>query len=158
MNVERSEEWSKITSKERQNIGLTFDEDGEFWCVVEVQSLIFIYLAVFNLIYHIQHELWKRIFLMSPIFRMTFDDFCFYFVNLAVCHMVNLSIFSLQKRWFSTEMEEEWASPHRCGGCINNKETFLNNPQVHVLHVTLKNVAVVKLICPSYAENLILFK
>lgn len=79
---------------------------------------------------------------------MTFDDFCFYFVNLAVCHMVNLSIFSLQKRWFSTEMEEEWASPHRCGGCINNKETFLNNPQVDVFRVSFKNAAMVPIIFP----------
>ncbi|ESO02773.1 hypothetical protein HELRODRAFT_112487 [Helobdella robusta] len=86
-----SEEWSKITSKERSNIGLTFDEDGEFW--------------------------------------MTFDDFVTNFINLAVCHMLNLSLFSLQKRWHASTLDGEWSTPNRAGGCINNRESFLENPQ-----------------------------
>lgn len=27
----RSEEWSKISKSDREKIGLTFEDDGEFW-------------------------------------------------------------------------------------------------------------------------------
>ncbi|KAK2167765.1 hypothetical protein LSH36_24g05011 [Paralvinella palmiformis] len=86
-----SEEWNKIDKSSREKIGLTFDEDGEFW--------------------------------------MTFEDFCKHFTSLAICRVVNTSFFSLQKKWHSAEMHGEWRAPHMSGGCINNKETFHNNPQ-----------------------------
>lgn len=89
--VLRSAEWSTIPKKDRQRIGLTFDDDGEFW--------------------------------------MTFDDFCKHFINMAVCHAVNTSLVSLQKTWHESVLHEEWSIPHHAGGCINNKGTFLNNPQ-----------------------------
>ena len=38
----------------------------------------------------------------------------------------------------SVEVEGEWGAcvdkRSRCGGCINHMETFLHNPQVHLLH------------------------
>jgi Calpain large subunit, domain III len=62
--------------------------------------------------------------------RMTLEDFCKYFMNLAICHTVNTSILSLSKRWREAIIHSEWVAPGRGGGCINNKATFLNNPQV----------------------------
>ena len=66
-------------------------------------------------------------------YRMTFDDFCRYFVSLAVCQRVNTSPLSLDKTWNELMIHGEWALPHRVGGCINNKRTFLSNPQVRML-------------------------
>lgn len=86
-----SEEWSKISSSARSTIGLTFDEDGEFW--------------------------------------MTFDDFCVNFAHLAVCHRLSTSFFTFN-RWYLTEASGDWKREGgRSGGCINNRDTFLNNPQ-----------------------------
>lgn len=61
---------------------------------------------------------------------MTFEDFCKNFVNIAICRVVNTSIFSIRKTWSEGCADGMWAKPARCGGCINNRETFLNNPQV----------------------------
>jgi len=61
---------------------------------------------------------------------MTFDDFCRYFVSLAVCQRINTSSLSLEKAWNELLINGEWALPHRVGGCINYRRTFLNNPQV----------------------------
>ena len=63
---------------------------------------------------------------------MTFDDFCRYFVSLAVCQRVNTSPLSLDRTWNELMIHGEWALPHRVGGCINNRKTFLNNPQVRL--------------------------
>lgn len=35
----RSPEWQKISKDERENIGLTFEEDGEFWLVFRIHRL-----------------------------------------------------------------------------------------------------------------------
>jgi calpain-5 len=60
---------------------------------------------------------------------MTFEDFCRYFVNMSICHRVNVSFMSLQKTWRETLMDGQWNTPDRAGGCSNNKSTFFNNPQ-----------------------------
>jgi calpain-5 len=86
-----SPEWEKIAKNDREKIGLTFDDDGEFW--------------------------------------MTFDDFMTHFTNMSICRVVNTSFFSLQKTWHEAVMHGEWKNPTRSGGCINNKDTVLNNPQ-----------------------------
>ena len=91
----RSPEWDKIDKASRDKIGLTFDDDGEFW--------------------------------------MTMDDYCKYFTNMSICRVVNTSLFTIQKTWSETVMHDEWKAPNRNGGCINNKDTVLNNPQVNIL-------------------------
>ena len=58
------------------------------------------------------------------------EDYCQYFTNMSICRVVNTNFFSLQKTWDGMEIHSEWKAPARAGGCINNKETFLNNPQV----------------------------
>ena len=58
------------------------------------------------------------------------EDYCQYFLSMSICRVVNQSFFSFQKTWDGAELHTEWKAPTRAGGCINNKETFLNNPQV----------------------------
>ncbi|GFN79965.1 calpain-5 [Plakobranchus ocellatus] len=86
-----SPEWEKISKSDRDKIGLTFEEDGEFW--------------------------------------MTFEDYCKYFVQTCICRVVNTSYLSLAKTWHEGLAHGAWAKPNRAGGCPNNKDTFLNNPQ-----------------------------
>ncbi|KAJ8310510.1 hypothetical protein KUTeg_012375 [Tegillarca granosa] len=86
-----SPEWEKISKSDREKIGLTFEDDGEFW--------------------------------------MTFDDFCKHFVNAAICRVVNTSLFSLSKTYDEGLAHGAWKKPERAGGCLNNKDTFLKNPQ-----------------------------
>jgi len=64
---------------------------------------------------------------------MTFDDFCHHYVNVSYCRVVNTSMFSLSKTWHEGLAHSAWKKPNRAGGCINNKDTFLNNPQVNMI-------------------------
>ncbi|CAC5360721.1 CAPN5 [Mytilus coruscus] len=88
----KSDEWNKIPEEEKKRVGLTFEEDGEFW--------------------------------------MSFDDYCHNFVHTAVCRVVNTSMFSINKTWHEGSAHGEWKKPDRAGGCANNRDTFLLNPQV----------------------------
>ncbi|XP_074657458.1 calpain-5-like [Tubulanus polymorphus] len=83
--------WQKISQKDREKMGLTFEEDGEFW--------------------------------------MTLDDFCKHFKNISICRIVNTSFFSIRKTYRDARFDSEWKGPQLNGGCLNNKDTFLNNPQ-----------------------------
>lgn len=62
-------------------------------------------------------------------FWMTFEDFCKYFHQTAICRVVNTSFISLNKTWHEGLSHGEWRKPDRAGGCPNNKDTFLKNPQ-----------------------------
>lgn len=64
---------------------------------------------------------------------MTFEDFCKYFHQCAICRVVNTSYFNLKKTWHEGLAHGAWTKPERAGGCPNNKETFLKNPQVCTL-------------------------
>uniref|UniRef100_A0A0B7B7Z1 Calpain catalytic domain-containing protein n=1 Tax=Arion vulgaris TaxID=1028688 RepID=A0A0B7B7Z1_9EUPU len=86
-----STEWNKISKSDREKIGLTFDEDGEFW--------------------------------------MTFEDYCKHFVQTCICRVVNTSYLSLAKTWHEGLAHGQWKVPDRAGGCPNNQESFVKNPQ-----------------------------
>lgn len=64
------------------------------------------------------------------ICRMAFDDFCKYFVQAAICRVVNTSMFSITKTWHEGACHSAWKKPDRAGGCLNNVESFMKNPQV----------------------------
>lgn len=89
--ISRSPEWSSISDKERDKLGLTFDDDGEFW--------------------------------------MPFDDFLHQFTQLSICRLLNTSLFSFSKTWKESEYFGHWKEG-QSGGCLNNKDTFLDNPQL----------------------------
>ncbi|KAM7412556.1 hypothetical protein PAMA_020099 [Pampus argenteus] len=91
-----SEEWQKVSKSEREKIGVTVQDDGEFW--------------------------------------MTFDDFIANFTDLILCRLINTSYLSFHKTWEEAVMRGSWrhnSDPllNRAGGCVNNKQSFLQNPQ-----------------------------
>lgn len=97
-----SEEWQKVSKGERERIGLTIQDDGEFW--------------------------------------MTFDDFLANFTDLILCRLINTSYLSFHKTWEEAVLSGSWsrnADPllNRSGGCANNKQSYLQNPQ-YVFDVT----------------------
>ncbi|XP_063061438.1 calpain-5a isoform X2 [Engraulis encrasicolus] len=97
-----SEEWQKVSKSEREKLGVTVEDDGEFW--------------------------------------MNFEDFCKYFTDLILCRLINTSYLSIHKTWEEAVMHGSWTHHNdprrsRAGGCINQKETYLLNPQ-YVFDVT----------------------
>ncbi|KFP75629.1 Calpain-5, partial [Acanthisitta chloris] len=93
---DNSEEWKKVSDSERKHLGLTLENDGEFW--------------------------------------MTFEDWCKNFTDVDICRIVNTSYFSIHKTWEKKMMRGAWTKNsepllNRSGGCFDNKETFLQNPQ-----------------------------
>ncbi|XP_070685758.1 calpain-5a [Pempheris klunzingeri] len=91
-----SEEWKRVSKSERLRMGVTVEDDGEFW--------------------------------------MTFDDFMANFTDLILCRLINTSYLSLHKTWEEAVMQGSWHRHddpllNRAGGCTNNKQSFLQNPQ-----------------------------
>ena len=61
---------------------------------------------------------------------MPFDDFLHQFTELAICRLINTSLFSFSKTWSEKQVTGAWnSSGKRAGGCLNHPETFLFNPQ-----------------------------
>ncbi|XP_032094473.1 calpain-5 [Thamnophis elegans] len=91
-----SEEWQKVSTSERERLGMTVEDDGEFW--------------------------------------MAFDDFCTYFTDIIKCRLMNTSYLSIHKTWEEAVLKGAWTRhedplKNRSGGCVNNRDTFLQNPQ-----------------------------
>lgn len=61
--------------------------------------------------------------------RMDIHDWCREFSHVALCRLINTSIFSLHKTWHEAKHYSQWTR-ELSGGCVNNKQTFLTNPQV----------------------------
>lgn len=121
-----SEEWSKVGDTERGNLGITVEDDGEFWWVSLVTTahpLSLSPLSAFNDAFSVH------------IRRMSFADWCQCFTDADVCRLINTSLISVHKTWHEVVHFGSWtknAEPllNRCGGCSNHKRTFLQNPQV----------------------------
>ncbi|MCI4379401.1 hypothetical protein PGIGA_G00227760 [Pangasianodon gigas] len=91
-----SEEWQRVSKSEREKLGVTVRDDGEFW--------------------------------------MTFEDFTKHFTDLILCRLINTSYLSIHKTWeedvkFGSWSRHDDSLKNRSGGCINNKATYLQNPQ-----------------------------
>ncbi|XP_077154833.1 calpain-5 [Ranitomeya variabilis] len=91
-----SEEWQKVSKSEREKLGMTVQDDGEFW--------------------------------------MTFEDFCKYFTDIIMCRLINTSYLSIHKTWEEAVLRGAWIKHddplhNRSGGCLNNRTTYLQNPQ-----------------------------
>ena len=68
---------------------------------------------------------------------MSFDDFCKHFTTVTICMLVNTSVISFNKTYNEGSLKSKWEGKS-AGGCVNNAETFLHNPQVSLL-LFLKN-------------------
>uniref|UniRef100_A0A0K2V2R8 Calpain catalytic domain-containing protein n=1 Tax=Lepeophtheirus salmonis TaxID=72036 RepID=A0A0K2V2R8_LEPSM len=88
---DKSSEWANISNKEREKMGLTVGDDGEFW--------------------------------------MPFEDFLIHFSEMSICRVINTSVFSFSKTWNEAQFKGQWISPNLAGGCLNNRASFLKNPQ-----------------------------
>ncbi|KAM4675585.1 calpain-5-like [Discoglossus pictus] len=91
-----SEEWKKVSHGERKKMGVTVNDDGEFW--------------------------------------MSWDDFCTHFTDITLCRRVNTRFLSTHKTWNEESAMSAWKQDpnplrDRSGGCPNNKDTYLHNPQ-----------------------------
>ncbi|KAG8430384.1 hypothetical protein GDO86_017901, partial [Hymenochirus boettgeri] len=91
-----SEEWKRVSRAEREKMGVTLSDDGEFW--------------------------------------MSWGDFCSHFTDLTLCRRINTSLLSIHKTWTEASMLSAWKTDpnplkSRSGGCPNNKDTYLHNPQ-----------------------------
>lgn len=60
---------------------------------------------------------------------MEFADFLQFFNELSICRIINTSLFTIRKTWCESVVFGKWSRPDRAGGCVNNNESFLNNPQ-----------------------------
>ena len=67
-------------------------------------------------------------------FRMEFSDWCRWFTNASICRIVNTRVLSLRKTWHDATFHGGWQG-RTAGGCVNNRDTFLHNPQVSVFIV-----------------------
>ena len=63
--------------------------------------------------------------------RMDFADWLKNFTHASICRAVNTSFFSLSKTWHEAIFHGMWGGKFT-GGSINNRDTFLHNPQVCV--------------------------
>ncbi|XP_071484579.1 calpain-5-like [Diadema antillarum] len=87
-------------------------------------------------------------------FWMPFEEFCSHFTTLVICRMPNQAFFSLHRTWHETLLLSQWkfnsnAVQNRAGGCINNKDTFLQNPQFLLSVDTEKDDIIVSLSQPD---------
>ena len=71
---------------------------------------------------------------------MPFDDFLQHFTEMSICRLLNTSYFSLSKTWREQQLFGNWTLkkasdggkkdvPNRAGGCLNFRDSFLENPQ-----------------------------
>ncbi|KAH8855093.1 Calpain-B [Schistosoma japonicum] len=100
---DQSKEWRSIPPDERKRIGLTFDEDGEFWMSFDDFVRYFSRLELCHL---------------GP-------------ESVAVSPSATGSRYAT-RRWKITCEEGEWLRNSTAGGCTNFPNTFYMNPQFHV--------------------------
>lgn len=91
-----SPEWAAVPESQKEKLGLSFSEDGEFW--------------------------------------IPFELFVEHFSMMSVCHIMYGSVLGsitagLAPNWSETMFRGDWKVPDLAGGCINNRESFLRNPQ-----------------------------
>ncbi|KAK7078295.1 Calpain-1 catalytic subunit, partial [Halocaridina rubra] len=105
---DKSPEWGTITPEEKQRLGLTFDDDGEFW--MSFQDFIgnFTTLEICDV--------------TPEVFDLGDED----------DEESNTSE-NIIKRWQMVMYEGAWVSHHTAGGCRNFIDTFASNPQYTVV-------------------------
>ncbi|CAG8663041.1 10485_t:CDS:2, partial [Scutellospora calospora] len=66
-------------------------------------------------------------------FWMSFQDFISNFSTLTICRCINTSLLTFGRRWHGVMFRGEWSIENEtAGGCINNAETFYQNPQYSI--------------------------
>ncbi|KAF0495853.1 Calpain-5 [Gigaspora margarita] len=66
-------------------------------------------------------------------FWMSFQDFISNFSTITICRCINTSFLTFGRRWHGAVFRGEWSIENdTAGGCINNTETFYQNPQYSI--------------------------
>nr|XP_014348911.1 PREDICTED: calpain-5 [Latimeria chalumnae] len=84
---------------------------------------------------------------------MMFEDFCKYFTDIILCRLINTSYLSVHKTWEEAVAQGAWTRhddpfQSRCGGCVNNKQTYLQNPQIYLTPEVVQSSRPAKLMVP----------
>ncbi|UYV65160.1 K02A2.6-like [Cordylochernes scorpioides] len=80
--------------------------------------------------------------------KMPFLEFCRNFTDISICHMPNSTWYSYETMWYEASIRGRWTSGtehskyDRSGGCVNNKRTFLQNPQ-YCLDISSNNEEII---------------
>ena len=53
----------------------------------------------------------------------------YHFTDVSITKSIVTSLLSFNKTWSQSQVRSRWSRPDRAGGCMNNKDTFLDNPQ-----------------------------
>jgi len=106
-----SPEWTNISDKEKEKLGLTFDDDGDFWMPFDDFLLHFTEMSICRLIN-------TSVFSLSKTWKET---------QLFGSWRLGLSS-------SSSDSDRQGSAPlggslNRAGGCLNHPESFLDNPQ-----------------------------
>lgn len=106
---DKSPEWSTITPEEKERLGLTFDDDGEFWMSFQDFLKNFTTLEICD---------------VSPeVFDLGDED----------DDEESNTTEGIIKRWQMVMYEGAWVSHHSAGGCRNFIDTFATNPQYTIV-------------------------
>lgn len=106
---DKSPEWSAITPEEKERLGLTFDDDGEFWMSFQDFLKNFTTLEICD---------------VSPeVFDLGDED----------DDEDSNTTEGIIKRWQMVMYEGAWVSHHSAGGCRNFIDTFATNPQYTIV-------------------------
>lgn len=106
---DKSPEWSTITPEEKERLGLTFDDDGEFWMSFQDFLKNFTTLEICD---------------VSPeVFDLGDED----------DDEDSNTTEGIIKRWQMVMYEGAWVSHHSAGGCRNFIDTFATNPQYTIV-------------------------
>nr|XP_028689671.1 calpain-5 isoform X1 [Macaca mulatta] len=132
-----SEEWQKVSKSEREKMGVTVQDDGEFCPLCQTEgSWIRCGTQTEPLACRSGSRLRGGPTRISParVRRMTFEDVCRYFTDIIKCRLINTSYLSIHKTWEEARLHGAWTlhedpRQNRSGGCINHKDTFFQNPQ-----------------------------
>ncbi|XP_042863853.1 calpain-B-like isoform X2 [Penaeus japonicus] len=114
---DKSPEWATISPDEKKRLGLTFDDDGEFWMSVQDYAANFTTLEICD----VTPEVFEYDNDSDSDSSSDEDD--------EEGHRKQQKV---QGRWKRLMFEGAWVSHHTAGGCRNFIKTFATNPQYTV--------------------------
>ncbi|XP_037795287.1 calpain-B-like isoform X2 [Penaeus monodon] len=114
---DKSPEWATISADEKKRLGLTFDDDGEFWMSIKDFASNFTTLEICD----VTPEVFE--------YDNDSDDDSSSDEDEEGQRKQQQNV---QRRWQRLMFEGAWVSHHTAGGCRNFIQTFASNPQYTV--------------------------